>query len=97
MVDFTKQVLHYFDAYIDLDQSIDGVIKDLLEIKENLPEEHQDNAGMTVDYGDFFEVRFYYPRDKTPEELAQEAATRASYTAYRRKQYEELKKEFEGG
>lgn len=97
MVDFDKKTYHYLDAIISLDAPVSEIIKNLLDIQESVDEKYRDDLEMTVDYGeDFYEVRFYYLRDKTEQELALEEAQRAQYQEYRRKQYEALKKEFEG-
>lgn len=98
MVDYIKQTYEYVDGYIDLEQSVSDVIKDLLDIQDTVPEEFRDGLKMSVDYGEsFFEVRFYYMRDKTEAERAADAAAQERYKECRRKQYEEMKKEFEGG
>lgn len=97
MVDFTKKTYHYLDSIIQLDAPVSEIIKDLLDIQESVDEKHRDDLEMYIDYGeDFYGVHFRYLRDKTEQELALEEAQRVKYQEYRRQQYEELKKEFEG-
>jgi hypothetical protein len=97
VVDFAKQTYQYIDKIITLEGPLSEVVKELLDIQESVDEEYRDDVQITVDcVDDFYEVRFFYLRDKTEAELALEEAQRARYKEYRRQQYEQMKKEFEG-